>query len=89
MSRDVFISHSARTRKRPRRFVRPEQRDRADSAGAARKIVPQANHRAIQQSKVCAIFSPHSNKFEQVLREAQLAVDSHCPSFVCAWLTFR
>ena len=44
------------------------------------KSFPGEITRAIQQSKVMLlIFSAHSNSSEQVLREVQLAVDSHLP----------
>src|SRR4051812_21613313 len=85
MPRDVFISHSAQDKKESERIcASPEESGigcwippRHVRAG---KSFPGEIARAIQQSKVMLlIFSRHSNASEQVLREVQLAVDSHLP----------
>jgi hypothetical protein len=85
MARDIFISHSARDKTVAdavcaalegaalRCWVAP--RDVRPGHSFAGEIT-----RAIRQSKVIVlIFSGHSNKSEQVLREVQLATDCHLP----------
>jgi len=85
MARDVFISHSARDK-----TVADAVCAALESAGlrcwaAPRDVRPGHSFageitRAIRQSKVMVlIFSGHSNKSEQVLREVQLATDCHLP----------
>lgn len=85
MARDVFISHSARDK-----TVADAVCATLEAAGlrcwvAPRDVRPGHSFageitRAIRQSKVMVlIFSGHSNKSEQVLREVQLATDCHLP----------
>lgn len=83
MAHDVFISHSAHNRE-----VADAVCDALEKTGircwvAPRDVRPGRSFpgeitRAIQQSKVMLlVFSSHSNNSEQVLREVQLATDSH------------
>lgn len=85
MSRDVFISHSAQDKKVSETICSALEQSGircwiAPRDVRAGKSFPGEITRAIQQSKVMLlIFSRHSNASEQVLREVQLAVDSHVP----------
>src|SRR2546423_4439567 len=85
MSRDVFISHSAQDKKVLETICAALEQSGircwiAPRDVRAGKSFPGEITRAIQQSKVMLlIFSRHSNSSEQVLREVQLAVDSHLP----------
>ena len=85
MPRDVFISHSAQDKKAAETICGALEQDGIACWVAPRDVRPGKSFpgeitRAIQQSKVMLlIFSPHSNSSEQVLREVQLAVDSHLP----------
>lgn len=85
MAREVFISHSARDRS-----VADAVCEALEASGlrcwvAPRNVRPGHSFggeitRALRQSKVMVlIFSGHSNKSEQVLREVQLATDCHLP----------
>jgi hypothetical protein len=83
MPRDVFISHSAQNKKAAETICAALEQNGIACWVAPRDVRPGKSFpgeitRAIQQSKVMLlIFSPHSNSSEQVLREVQLAVDSH------------
>ena len=85
MSRDVFISHSAQDKKVAETICAALEEAAIRCWVAPRDVragrsFPGEITRAIQQSKVMLlIFSSHSNSSEQVLREVQLAVDSHLP----------
>jgi flagellar basal body-associated protein FliL len=85
MPRDVFISHSAQDKKVSETICSSLEQSGircwiAPRDVRAGKSFPGEITRAIQQSKVMLlIFSRHSNSSEQVLREVQLAVDSHLP----------
>ena len=85
MPRDVFISHSAQDKKVSETICAALEQNGircwiAPRDVRAGKSFPGEITRAIQQSKVMLlIFSRHSNSSEQVLREVQLAVDSHLP----------
>jgi TIR domain len=85
MPRDVFISHSAQDKKVSETICAALEQSGircwiAPRDVRAGKSFPGEITRAIQQSKVMLlIFSRHSNSSEQVLREVQLAVDSHLP----------
>jgi flagellar basal body-associated protein FliL len=85
MPRDVFISHSAQDKKVSETICAALEQSGircwiAPRDVRAGKSFPGEITRAIQQSKVMLlIFSRHSNSSEQVLREVQLAVDSHVP----------
>src|SRR5437762_5393942 len=85
MPHDVFISHSAQDREVADAVCAALEKATIRCWVAPRDVRP--GHafpgeitRAIGQSKVMLlIFSGHSNSSEQVLREVQLAVDSHLP----------
>jgi hypothetical protein len=85
MPRDVFISHSAQDKKVAETICAALEESGIRCWVAPRDVRPGHSFpgeitRAIQQSKVMLmIFSRHSNSSEQVLREVQLAVDSHVP----------
>jgi hypothetical protein len=85
MPRDLFISHSAQDKKVSETICAALEQSGircwiAPRDVRAGKSFPGEITRAIQQSKVMLlIFSRHSNSSEQVLREVQLAVDSHLP----------
>src|SRR4051794_11114711 len=85
MPRDIFISHSAQDKKVSETICAALEQSGircwiAPRDVRAGKSFPGEITRAIQQSKVMLlIFSRHSNSSEQVLREVQLAVDSHLP----------
>lgn len=85
MARDVFISHSAQDKKVAETICAALEEKAIRCWVAPRdvrpgKAFPGEITRAIQQCKVMLlIFSRHSNSSEQVLREVQLAVDSHLP----------
>jgi len=85
MSRDVFISHSAQDKKVAETICAALEESGLQCWVAPRDVRPGRSFpgeitRAIQQSKVMLmIFSQHSNRSEQVLREVQLAVDCHVP----------
>src|SRR5438874_10705254 len=85
MPRDVFISHSAQDKKVAETICGALEQRGIQCWVAPRDVRPGRSFpgeitRAIQQSKVVLlIFSRHSNSSEQVLREVQLAVDSHLP----------
>jgi len=85
MSRDVFISHSAQDKKVAETICAALEDSGIQCWVAPRDVRPGRSFpgeitRAIQQSKVMLmIFSQHSNRSEQVLREVQLAVDCHVP----------
>lgn len=83
MAHDVFISHSSNNR-----TVATAACAALESSGircwiAPRDVLPGRSYsgeitRAIQQSRAFVlIFSQHSNNSEQVLREVQLAANSH------------
>ena len=85
MARDVFISHSAQDKKVSETICASLEQSGIRCWIAPRDVRPGKSFpgeitRAIQQSRVMLlIFSRHSNSSEQVLREVQLAVDSHLP----------
>ena len=85
MVHDVFISHSAQDKAVADAVCAAFEEDAIRCWVAPRDVRPGRSFpgeitRAIQQSKVMVlIFSRHSNNSEQVLREVQLAVDSHLP----------
>src|SRR6476661_11285008 len=85
MPRDVFISHSAQDRNVAEKICAALEQNGIPCWVAPRDVRPGKSFpgeitRAIQQSKVMLlIFSRASNSSEQVLREVQLAVDSHLP----------
>jgi len=85
MARDVFISHSAQDKTVAETICGALEEATIRCWVAPRDVRPGRSFpgeitRAIQQSKVMLlIFSKHSNSSEQVLREVQLAVDSHLP----------
>src|SRR4051794_15620741 len=85
MARDVFISHSAQDKKDAETICAALEQEGIRCWVAPRDVRPGKPFpgeitRAIQQCKVLLlIFSRHSNESEQVLREVQLAVDSHLP----------
>ena len=85
MVHDVFISHSAQDKAVADAVCAAFEEDGIRCWVAPRDVRPGRSFpgeitRAIQQSKVMVlIFSRHSNSSEQVLREVQLAVDSHLP----------
>jgi TIR domain len=83
MSHDVFISHSAHNREVADDICAALEKTGIRCWVAPRDVRPGRSFpgeitRAIQQSKVMVmVFSSHSNNSEQVLREVQLATDSH------------
>lgn len=85
MVHDVFISHSAQDKAVADAVCAAFEEDGIRCWVAPRDVRPGRSFpgeitRAIQHSKVMVlIFSRHSNSSEQVLREVQLAVDSHLP----------
>ena len=85
MPRDVFISHSAQDKKVSETICAALEQSGIRCWIAPRDVRPGKSFpgeitRAIQHSKMMLlIFSRHSNSSEQVLREVQLAVDSHLP----------
>lgn len=85
MVHDVFISHSAQDKSVADAICTALEEGAIRCWVAPRDVRPGRSFpgeitRAIQQSKVMVlIFSRHSNNSEQVLREVQLAVDSHLP----------
>jgi hypothetical protein len=85
MAHDVFISHSAQNREVADSVCAALEKAAIRCWVAPRDVHPGRSFpgeitRAIQQSKVMLmIFSSHSNNSEQVLREIQLATDSHLP----------
>ena len=85
MARDVFISHSAQDKAVAEAICASLERAAIPCWVAPRDVRPGRSFpgeitRAIQQCKVMVlVFSRHSNSSEQVLREVQLAVDSHLP----------
>jgi len=85
MARDVFISHSAQDKSVAEEVCAALEKSGVTCWVAPRDVRPGRSFpgeitRAIQQSKVMVlIFSGHSNSSEQVLREVQLAVESHLP----------
>ena len=85
MARDVFISHSAQDKSVAEEVCAALEKSGVTCWVAPRDVRPGRSFpgeitRAIQQSKVMVlIFSRHSNSSEQVLREVQLAVESHLP----------
>jgi hypothetical protein len=85
MARDLFISHSAQDKAVAETICAALEEAGIRCWVAPRDVRPGKSFpgeitRAIQQSKVMLlIFSHHSNSSEQVLREVQLAVDSHLP----------
>jgi hypothetical protein len=85
MVHDVFISHSAQDKAVADAVCAAFEEDAIRCWVAPRDVRPGRSFpgeitRAIQHSKVMVlIFSRHSNNSEQVLREVQLAVDSHLP----------
>src|SRR5438045_1441690 len=85
MVHDVFISRSAQDKAVADAVCAAFEEDGIQCWVAPRDVRPGRSFpgeitRAIQQSKVMVlIFSRHSNNSEQVLREVQLAVDSHLP----------
>lgn len=85
MPRDVFISHSAQDKKSAETICAALEQNGIACWVAPRDVRPGKSFpgeitRAIQQCKVMLlIFSQASNSSEQVLREVQLAVDSHLP----------
>ncbi len=85
MVHDVFISHSAQDKGTADAVCAAFEEEAIRCWVAPRDVRPGRSFpgeitRAIQQSKVMVlIFSRHSNNSEQVLREVQLAVDSHLP----------
>src|SRR3954468_17646732 len=85
MAREVFISHSAQDKNVSETICAALEQDGIRCWVAPRDVRPGKSFpgeitRAIQHTKVMLlIFSRHSNTSEQVLREVQLAVDSHLP----------
>jgi TIR domain len=85
MAHDVFLSHSAQNREVADAVCTALEKSSIRCWVAPRDVRPGRSFpgeitRAIQQSKVMLlIFSGHSNNSEQVLREVQLATDSHLP----------
>ena len=85
MARDVFISHSAQDKAVADAVCAALEAAALRCWVAPRDVRPGHSFageitRAIRQSKVMVlIFSGHSNKSEQVLREVQLATDCHLP----------
>jgi hypothetical protein len=85
MVHDVFISHSAQDKGTADAVCAAFEEEAIRCWVAPRDVRPGRSFpgeitRAIQRSKVMVlIFSRHSNNSEQVLREVQLAVDSHLP----------
>src|SRR5947207_13613673 len=85
MVHDVFISNSAQDKAVADAVCAAFEEDAIRCWVAPRDVRPGRSFpgeitRAIQHSKVMLlIFSRHSNSSEQVLREVQLAVDSHLP----------
>jgi len=85
MAHDVFISHSAQNREVADAICAALEKAAIRCWVAPRDVRPGHSFpgeitRAIQQSKVMLlVFSSHSNKSEQVLREVQLATDSRLP----------
>ena len=83
MAHDVFISHSAKNRDVAETICTALEQAGIRCWVAPRDVLPGRSFpgeitRAIQQSKVMLlVFSSHSNNSEQVLREVQLATDSH------------
>jgi hypothetical protein len=83
MAHDVFLSHSAQNREVADAVCAALEKAGIRCWVAPRDVRPGRSFpgeitRAIQQSKVMLlIFSGHSNNSEQVLREVQLATDSH------------
>lgn len=85
MAHDLFISHSAQNRDVADAICTALEKAGIKCWVAPRDVRPGRTFpgeitRAIQQSKVMLlVFSRHSNNSEQVLREVQLATDSHLP----------
>jgi TIR domain len=85
MAHDVFLSHSAQNREVADAICAALEKAAIRCWVAPRDVRPGRSFpgeitRAIQQSKVMLlVFSGHSNNSEQVLREVQLATDSHLP----------
>ena len=85
MAREVFISHSAQDKTVANAICAELEGSGLRCWVAPRDVRPGRPFpgeitRAIRQSKVLVlIFSGHSNRSEQVLREIQLAVDCHLP----------
>ena len=85
MAHQVFISHSAKNREVADAICTSLEKAGIRCWVAPRDVRPGRSFpgeitRAIQQSKVMLlVFSSHSNNSEQVLREVQLATDSHLP----------
>lgn len=83
MAHDVFLSHSAQNREVADAICTALEKAEIRCWVAPRDVRPGRAFpgeitRAIQQSKVMVmVFSSHSNNSEQVLREVQLATDSH------------
>lgn len=83
MAHDVFISHSARNREVADAICAALEKTGIRCWVAPRDVRPGRSFpgeitRAIQQSKAMVmVFSSHSNNSEQVLREVQLATESH------------
>jgi hypothetical protein len=83
MAHDVFISHSTKDKAISDAVCAALESARIRCWMAPRDVQPGRSfageiNRAIQHSKVMVlIFSAHSNNSEQVLREVQLAVNSH------------
>ena len=83
MAHDVFLSHSAQNREVADAICTELEKTGIRCWVAPRDVRPGRSFpgeitRAIQQSKVMVmVFSSHSNNSEQVLREVQLATDSH------------
>src|ERR1700730_16622391 len=83
MAHDVFISHSTKDKAISDAVCAALESARIRCWMAPRDVQPGRSfageiNRAIQHSKVMVlIFSAHSNNSEQVLREVQLAANSH------------
>src|SRR5689334_5483779 len=83
MAHDVFISHSSQDKPVADAACAALERDNIRCWIAPRDVQPGRTfageiNRAIQHSRVMVlIFSAYSNKSEQVLREVQLASNSH------------
>src|SRR4030081_890944 len=83
MAHDVFISHSSNNRTTANAVCAALESIGIRCWIAPRDVLPGRSHsgeitRAIQQSRAFVlIFSEHSNNSEQVLREVQLAANSH------------
>jgi hypothetical protein len=83
MAHDVFLSHSSQDKSVADAACAALESDAIRCWIAPRDVQPGRTfageiNRAIQRSKVMVlIFSAHSNQSEQVLREVQLASNSH------------